>query len=197
MNSARMSPGQEPDEFVYELNSRRERLNACHLPEGPTDRQFENIILQALPPEYERILTSHLDKTDFGVADIRRMMSAIYAVNLARLSLTAGIAGRGAAMPTAEDNYRNITSHYCERAGHFKNTCPSAPSTGSSDNNECNGTNRITSNRTDGVNEAGSVAGKRHASRQAAGGGRVCTTTLLTTAAPTPAPFKTQTATPT
>ena len=190
MNSAQMSPGQEPDEFVYELNSHRERLNACNFPEGPTDRQFENI-LQVLPPEYERILISHFEKTDFGIADIHRMMSAIYAVNLARLSSTAGIAGRGAAMPAAEDNHRNITSYYCERAGHFKDTCPSAPSTGSSDNNECNGTNRRTSNRTDGVNEAGSVAVKRHASRQAAGGGRVRTTTLLTTAAPTPAPFKT------
>ena len=159
MNSARISPGQEPDEVLYELNTRRERLNACNPPEGPTDRQFENIILQALPPEYERIRTSYLEKTDFGVADIRRMMSAIYAVNLARLSSTMGIAGLGVSMSTAENNRRNITCHYYERAGHSKNTCPSASSMGSIDNNESNGTNRRTSSRTDGVNEAGSVAG--------------------------------------
>ena len=124
MNSARMSRGQDLDEFLYELDTRRERLNACDPPEGPTDRQFEDIILQALPPEYKSICTSHLEKPDFGIADIRRMMSTIYAANLARSSLTTGIAGRGAAMPAAEDNRRDIIFHYCERAGHFKNTCP-------------------------------------------------------------------------
>ena len=81
-------------------------------------------ILPALPPEYERIRISHLEKPDFGIADIRRMLSAIYTTNLARSSSTKGIAGREAAMPVAEDNRRNIICHYCERAGHFKNTCP-------------------------------------------------------------------------
>ena len=93
------------------------------------DRRTVNlmtIILQALPPEYERIRTSHLEKPDFGVADLRRMMSAIYAANLARSSPTTGIAGRGSAMPVAEDNRRDIICHYCERVDHFKNTCPSA-----------------------------------------------------------------------
>ena len=124
MNSARMSPGQNPDEFLYELDTRRERLNACDPPEGSLDRQFEDIILQALPPEYERIRISHLEKPNIGIADIRRIMSAIYAANLARSSSTIWIAGRGAAMPAIEDNCRDILFLYCERAGHFKNTCP-------------------------------------------------------------------------
>ena len=163
MNSARMSPGQDPDEFLYELDTRRERLNACDPPEGSTDRQFEDIILQALPPEYERIRTSHLEKPDFGIADIRRMMSAIYAANLARWSSKTEIAGRGAAMPAVEENRI-------------------------SDNNESNGTNSRTSSRADGVNEADSVAVKGHASRQATERGGVRTTTLLTTATPTAVP---------
>ena len=124
MNSARMSPGQDPDEFLYELDTRRERLNACDPPEGWTDRQFEDIILQALPPEYERIRTSHLEKPEFGIADIHRMMFAIYTASLARSSSTTRIAGRGAAMPAEKDNRSDIICHYCERAGHFKNTCP-------------------------------------------------------------------------
>ena len=124
MNSARMSPGQDPDEFLYELDTRRERLNACDPPEGPADRQFEDIILQALPPEYERIRISHLEKPDFGIADIRRMMSAIYAANLARSSSTTGIVRHEAAMSAAEYKRRDITCHYCERAGHFKNRYP-------------------------------------------------------------------------
>ena len=124
INSARMSPGQDPNEFLYELDTRHERLNACDPSEGPTDCQFEDIILQALPPVYERIRTSHLEKPDFGIADIRRMVFVIYAANLARSSSTTGIAGRGAAVPAAKDNCRDTIYHYCERAGHFKNTCP-------------------------------------------------------------------------
>ena len=123
MNSARMSSGQDPDEFLYGLDIRLELLNVCGPPEGPTDRRFEDIILQALLPEYGRIRTSHLEKPDFGIADIRRMMPAIYAVNLVRSSSTTGIEG-GGAMAAAEDNRRDITCHYCKHAGHFKNTCP-------------------------------------------------------------------------
>ena len=93
-------------------------------PEGPTDRQLEDIILQALPPEYKRIRTSHLENPEVGIDDIRRMMSAIVAANFARSSSMTGIAGRGAAMPAAEDNRRDIICHYCERTGHFKNTYP-------------------------------------------------------------------------
>ena len=124
INSTRMSPGQNSDEFLYEFDTHRERLNTCDPPEGPTDHQLENIILQALPPEYERIRTSQLEKPDFGIADIRRMVSAIHAANLARSRSATGIARRGAAMLAAEDNRRDIICHYCERAGHFKNMCP-------------------------------------------------------------------------
>ena len=124
MNSARMSPSQDPDNFLYELDTRRERLNACDPSEGSTDRQFEDIILEALLPENERIRTSHLKKPDFGIVDNRRMVSAVYAANLARSSSTTEIAGCRAAMPPAEDYRRNIICHYCKRAGHFKNTCP-------------------------------------------------------------------------
>ena len=99
MNSARMSPSQDSDEFLYELNTHRKRLNTCDPPEGPADLQFENIILRALPPEYERIRTSHFEKPDVEIADIRRMMSAIYAANLARSSSTTEIVERGASMP--------------------------------------------------------------------------------------------------
>ena len=124
MNSVRMSPSQDPDKLLYELDTRRERLNACDPQEGPMDRQFEDIILQALPAEYERIRTSHLEKSDFRIADIRRMMPAIYAANLARSSSMTGNTRRGAAMSAAEDNRRDIICHYRKCVGHFRNTCP-------------------------------------------------------------------------
>ena len=115
-------------------------------------------------------------------------MSAIYTANLVRSSSTTEIAGRGATMLAAENHRKDIIFHYCERAGHLRTRVPSAPSTSSSDSNESNGTNSRISSRADGVNEAGSVAVKRHASRQATEGGGVPTTTILTTATPTAAP---------
>ena len=106
MNSARLNPDQDPDELLYELDSCRERLNTCDPPERLMDRQFEDVVLQTLPPEYERIRTSHLEKTNFGIADIRSMMNAMYTIDPASSSSTTGIAGRGAVMPAAEDNRR-------------------------------------------------------------------------------------------
>ena len=191
-NSARMSPGQDPDEFLYELDPRRERLNVCDPPEGPTGRQLEDSILQARPPECERIGTSQIAKPDFGIADIRRMISAINAANLARSSSTTGTAGRGAAIPAAKDNSRDMTYPTTNARGISRRRVPSTSSTSSIDHNESNGTNTRTSSRADSVNEADSVAVKRHASRQATEGGGVSTTTLLTTATPTAAPKKLQ-----
>ena len=114
MNSARMRPSQDPDEFLYELDTRRERLNACDPPEGPTDRQFEDIILQALPSEYDRIRQTHFETRDFGLADICRMMTSIYADNLSRSESSKGIAGRGAAMQGVDRNCTSVLCHYCD-----------------------------------------------------------------------------------
>ena len=97
MTSTRMHPDQDPDDYSYRMDSCRDRLNACDRPEGPTDRQYEDIILQALSLEYDRIRQTHLQRRDFDLADIRRMMAAIYADNLSRSDSSKGIAGRGAA----------------------------------------------------------------------------------------------------
>ena len=62
IRSVRMISCQDPDEFLYELDTRREHLNTCDSPECPTDRQYEVLILQTLAPEYERVRTFHLEK---------------------------------------------------------------------------------------------------------------------------------------
>ena len=98
MTSTRMRLGQDPDDYLYYMDSCRDRLNACDPPEGPMDRSYEDIILQTLPSEYDRIHQTHLERRDFGLVDIRRMMAAIYADNLFRSESSKGITGRGAAM---------------------------------------------------------------------------------------------------
>ena len=97
MNRTKMSPGQDPDEFLYIMDSGRNRLNTNTPTEGLRDWQDEDFLLQALSPDYESIRRAHLERRDFGLADNRRMMAAIYADNLSRRSIiSAGIAGPGA-----------------------------------------------------------------------------------------------------
>ena len=124
MTSTWMRPGQDPDDCSYYMDSCRDRLNACDPSEGPTDWQYEDIILQALSSEYDRICQNHLERRDFDFADIHRMMASIYADNLSRLESSKGFAGRGAAMQTVERDPTNVLCHYCDLFGHFKRKYP-------------------------------------------------------------------------
>lgn len=72
-----MTPGQDPAEFLNMMNSFRNRLNRSSPSEGPTDRQYGDILLQALPPEYESIRRADLGRRNFGFAGIQRMMAAV------------------------------------------------------------------------------------------------------------------------
>ena len=79
MNYTKRTPGQDPDEFFYIMDSFWDRLNMSTSPEGPTDRQHEGILLQALSPDYEITRRDHLERRDLGLADNRRTMAVIYA----------------------------------------------------------------------------------------------------------------------
>ena len=120
MTSTRMRLGQDPDDYFYHMDSCRNRLNACNPSEDPTDRQYKDIILQALPSEYDRVRQTHLERRDFGLANIRRMMATIYADNLSRSVSSKGIAGRGAAMQAVDRDCTSVLCHYCHQFGHFK-----------------------------------------------------------------------------
>ena len=119
----RMRPGKDPDDYLYHMGSCRDRLNACGPPEDSMDRQYEDIILQALLSEYDRSRQTHLERRNFGLADIRRMMTAIYADNLSRSESSKGIAGRGAAMQAVDRDRTSVLCHYCDQFGHFKKKC--------------------------------------------------------------------------
>ena len=92
------------------MDSFRDRLNTCDSPEGPTNRQYEDIILQALSSEYDRIRQTHLERRHFGLAGIHHMMAAIYADNLSCSEPLKGIAGHGTAMQAVD---RDRTSVLC------------------------------------------------------------------------------------
>ena len=98
MTSTRMRPGQDPDDDLYHMDSFRDHRNVCDPLEDPTNRQYEDIILQTLLSVFDRIRQTHFERRDFGLTDIRRIMAAIYADNLSRSESSKGIAGRGTAM---------------------------------------------------------------------------------------------------
>ena len=124
MASSRMRPGQDPDDYLYHIDSCRDHLNACYPPEDPTDRQHEDIFLQVLASEYDRTRQTHLERRDFGLADIRRMMATIYAGNLSRLDSSKVVARRGAAWQAVGRERTSVLCPYCDQFGQFKRKCP-------------------------------------------------------------------------
>ena len=127
MNHTKRTPGQDPDEFLYITDSCRNHPNTSAPPEGPTDRQYEGILLQVLSPDYESIRGANLKRRDFDVTDIRRMMAAIYADNLSSRSITsAGIAGPSTPMKAMDRDHSDVQCPHCSMFDHYRRNCPNA-----------------------------------------------------------------------
>ena len=86
-----MKPGDDPDDFLYTMDDYRDRLEDMGQP--VPDERYEDIILQALPAEYERVRAASYERRDFHLADIRRMMSALYIDYLSRLNNSPSVVG--------------------------------------------------------------------------------------------------------
>ena len=125
LEKVKMRRDEDPDDFLYKKDRCRDRLNSATPKKGPSDRRYEDIILQCLPPEYDRIHQTRFEREDNSLADIRRMMSKIYADNLARShsDSSRGIAERGIAMQATGRDLSKIDCYYCNKFGHYKNDC--------------------------------------------------------------------------
>ena len=84
LETMKMRSDKNPYDFLYKKDRCRDRLNSVTPKEGPSDRRYEDIILQCLPPKYDRIRQAHFEREDCNLEDITRMMSKIQADNLAR-----------------------------------------------------------------------------------------------------------------
>ena len=116
-----MRSREDPDDFLYKKDRCRDCPDSVTPKEGPSHRQYEDIILQYFPPEYDRIHHTHFEREDYKLADIQRMMLKIYADNLARSNpdSSRGIAGRGVAMQAMGRDLSNINCHHCNKFGHY------------------------------------------------------------------------------
>ena len=120
-----MRSDEDPYDFFYKKDRYHDRLDSVTPKEGPSDRRYEDIVLQYLPPEYDRIRQTHFERKDCNLEDIRRMMSKIYADNLARShsDSSRGIAGRGVARQATGRDLRKMNCYYCNKFGTYTNDC--------------------------------------------------------------------------
>ena len=91
-----MQPGQNPDDFLFVLEECRDL--PAKMGQMVHDERYDEIILQALPPEYERVRTASYERRDFGLDDIRHMVHTMYVDNISRSVNAKPVAGRGIAM---------------------------------------------------------------------------------------------------
>ena len=78
--NTKVEPGQDPDDIFFVLDEYRDLLEEM----GQTvhDERYEDIVLQALSPEYERVRTASYERQDFELDDIRHMVHTMYVDNL-------------------------------------------------------------------------------------------------------------------
>ena len=119
--NTKMEPGQDPDDFFFIMDKCRDRLEEM----GQTihDERYEDIILQALPAEYERVRIASYEKRDFGLDDIRHMVHTMYVDNLSRPVNHKPVAGRSIAMQATGHNSNEVRCNYCKGVGHLKQDC--------------------------------------------------------------------------
>ena len=116
-----MKFGDDPDDFLYNMDGYRERLKDMGQP--VPDERYEDIILQALPAEYERVRTARYERRDFHFGVIRRMMSALYIDCLSCPNNSLLVTGRGVAMRAIRVDNSIIKYHYCGNPVHRQKNC--------------------------------------------------------------------------
>ena len=115
LHNAKIKSGNDPDGFLYTMDDYRERLKDMSQP--VPDERYEDIILQAILAEYERVRTASYERRDFHLADIRRMMSALYIDCLSRPNSSLLVADRGVAMQATGGDNSTIKCHYLRQSG--------------------------------------------------------------------------------
>ena len=86
-------------------------------------QRYEDIILQAVPPEYERERTASYERRDFGLDGIRHMMHTIYADNISHSVNAQSIAGRGIARQVVGHTSSGVQCNHCTGFIHVSQDC--------------------------------------------------------------------------
>ena len=116
-----MKLGDHSDGFLYTMDGSRERLEDMGQP--VLDERYEDIIFQAFSAECERVRTASYERRDFHLADIWRMMSALYIDCLSRPNNSLLVAGHGIAVQASGGDDSTIKCHFCGNSGHRQINC--------------------------------------------------------------------------
>ena len=116
-----MEPCQDPDDIVLVLGECCDVLGEM----GQTlhGQRHEDIILQALSPENERVRTALDERRDFGLEDIRHMVHTMYVNNLSRSVNAKPVARRGIAMQMVGYTSSDVQCNYCKGFGLVTQYC--------------------------------------------------------------------------
>ena len=109
-------------DFRCQKNRCRDRLNFVTSKKGPSNCQYEDVIIQLLPPEHDKLFQIYFEEKDCNLKDIVWMVSKIYAKNLNSDS-SRGILGCEVTIRATGRDLSNINFHYCNKSGHYKNDC--------------------------------------------------------------------------
>ena len=97
---ASMKFGEDPIDFFTKLDEQRLRL--VDMGETLTDESYEDIILRALPKEYDFVRQqSHMNR-NFGLTGIKTTATNMFIDDLSRKSSASAVPGRGVAMQTTQ-----------------------------------------------------------------------------------------------
>ena len=121
LHKTKIKSGDNRDDFLYTMDGNRERLEDMGQP--VPDERYEDTILQVLPAEYERVRPASYERRDFHLADIRRMMSALYIDCLSRPNNSPSVGGGGVAMHLTGGGESPINCHYCGNPSQRQKTC--------------------------------------------------------------------------
>ena len=117
----KMEPCQDPDDIVLVLGECCDVLGEM----GQTlhEQRHEDIILQALSPENERVRTALDERRDFVLEDIRHMVHTMYDNRLSRWVNTKPVAGRRVAMQVVGHTSSDVQFNYCNGFGLVTQYC--------------------------------------------------------------------------
>ena len=95
-----MKSGEDPIDFFAKLDEQRLRL--AGMGETLTDESYEDIILRALPEEYDFIWQQSQMNRNFGLTSIRTTATNMFIDDLSRKSSASAVAGRGVAVQATQ-----------------------------------------------------------------------------------------------
>ena len=108
LTHASMKSGEDPTDFFAKLDEQRLRL--ADMGETLTNESYEDIILRALPKDYDFVRQqSHMNRT-FGLAGIKTTSINIFIDDLSRKSSASAVAGRGVAIQATQGHGKK--QHY-------------------------------------------------------------------------------------